>query len=60
MRGHTAPFQKRGPRAEREAQRDAEALVEKGCEQYVRDKMKPDLVRGARQAQNSFKRQNGR
>lgn len=55
-RDHTAPFQKRGPRAERILQRDALALVEQECEAYVRKKMKPQLLANARQAVAEFKR----
>ena len=59
-RNHTAPFQKRGPRAERILQRDALALVEQECEAYVRKKMKPQLLANARQAVDAFKRERGR
>ena len=59
-RNHTAPFQKRGPRAERILQRDALALVEQECESYVRKKMKPQLLANARQAVDAFKRERGR
>ena len=55
-RNHTAPFQKKGPRAERELQRDALALVEQNCEQYVREKMKPQLVGATKQALAAFRR----
>jgi hypothetical protein len=59
-RNHTAPFQKRGPRAMRIAERTAHAMVEIECEKYVREKLRPELVRGARMALAGFKRQTGR
>jgi hypothetical protein len=55
-RNHTAPFQKKGPRAEREVQRDAMAMVEQNCEKFVREKMKPQLVQSAKQALAAFRR----
>lgn len=51
---------KKGPRAERIVRREALALVERECEQYVRNKMKPQLIAAAKQAVAGFKRQNGR
>lgn len=59
-RGFTERFQKAGPRAERVANREALALVEGEVEKYVRDKMKPELVKAARQAQATIKRQGWR
>lgn len=59
-RDHTAPFRKRGPRAERILQRDALALVEQECEAYVRKKMKPQLLANVRQAVDAFKRERWR
>lgn len=56
-RNHTAPFKKLGPRAERMIQNEAQALVERQCEEYVRQKMKPELVANARRAQATMKRQ---
>jgi hypothetical protein len=55
-RNHTAPFQKKGPRAERAIQRDALAMVEQSCETFVREKMKPQLVQAAKQALVAFRK----
>lgn len=51
---------KPGPRAARIAKREAAAAVEQKCEQYVRDRLKPQLVANARAAVAAFKKQNGR
>lgn len=59
-RGFPERFKKAGPRAARVAEREAHGLVEQQVEKYVRDKMKPELVRTARQAQATIKRQSWR
>lgn len=51
---------KLGPRARRIANRDALALVETQVEKYVRERMKPELTRAARQAHATMKRQDWR
>jgi hypothetical protein len=59
-RDHTKRFEKRGARAKRVLEREAHAVVEQSVETYVREKMKPELLRSARQASASFKRERGR
>lgn len=59
-RGFTAPFQKAGPRAARVADREAMGVVEGEVEKYVRERMKPELVKAARQAYATIKRQSWR
>lgn len=46
-------------RRERIALREAEALVERETEQYVRDKMRPTLVAHVRDATARFFRRDG-
>jgi len=41
-------------RRERIAMREAQALVEQKCEEYVRNKMRPSLVSNARHATANF------
>lgn len=46
-------------RRQRIAQREAEAIVEQECEQYVRNKMRPQLTAQARHATGQFFRRDG-
>jgi hypothetical protein len=60
-RKHTAPFEVFGPLADKALRREAEAIVERQCEEYVREKMKPTLLANTRAAKAFFfTKQNGR
>lgn len=51
---------KLGPRAARIAEREARAAAEQACEEYVRGRLKPQLVANAKAAISGFSKQRGR